>query len=332
MKSTKALVIAGVIYAAVSPLRAQTLYAPAGTVGASSNSFVGVGISTPNNPLTVLADVSSAGSAQIEITPPFGGGSSQSRVSKFRFRATFDNYPTDQGPRVAAQIQAGYQGGVWGTEYLAFQVGNSDDTSRDPSEQMRITAAGNVGIGTTSPQSKLEIDGRITIAEGNRYWSLGAARADGSSNGYPDAAAVSNDGAFAIRDVWMQRDRLRIDYLGNVGIGTTKPDAKLAVNGTIHAKEVIVDTSSSAWSDYVFAPDYRLAPLSEVEQHIKAEGHLPGIPSASDVAEHGITVGEMQAKLLAKIEELTLHQINQEKRIENLEQENRELRSELSAR
>lgn len=100
---------------------------------------------------------------------------------------------------------------------------------------------------------------------------------------------------------------------GNVGVGTTSPGTyKLAVNGTLRAKQVIIDTG---WSDYVFDPDYRLAPLAEVEKQIKAERHLPGIPSASDVAAKGISVGEMQARLLAKIEELTLHQIEQEKRL-----------------
>jgi hypothetical protein len=95
-----------------------------------------------------------------------------------------------------------------------------------------------------------------------------------------------------------------------VGIGTTDPDQALTVNGAVHAKEVLVDTG---WSDYVFAPGYKLAPLSQVEKAIKADGHLPGIPSAGDVAKHGISVGDIDAKLLAKIEELTLHQIEQEK-------------------
>jgi hypothetical protein len=119
-------------------------------------------------------------------------------------------------------------------------------------------------------------------------------------------------------------------FSGNVGIGTSNPTFPLSVNGTVEAKEVIVQTG---WSDYVFAPNYHLVPLSEVEQQIKTEKHLPGIPSAQQVAEHGISLGDMQAKLLAKIEELTLHQIEQEKqiqqqnrRIEHLEQENQELR------
>jgi hypothetical protein len=99
---------------------------------------------------------------------------------------------------------------------------------------------------------------------------------------------------------------------GNVGIGTTNPTHKLAVNGTIKAKEIIVETTG--WSDYVFVDGYTLAPLTEVEAHIKEYKHLPGIPSAAQVAEQGVSIGDMQARLLAKIEELTLHQIAQEKR------------------
>jgi hypothetical protein len=102
---------------------------------------------------------------------------------------------------------------------------------------------------------------------------------------------------------------------GNVGIGTTNPTQKLSVNGTVRAHEVIVDTG---WSDYVFDESYKLTALSETEAFVKAEKHLPGIPSAKEVAEHGISVGEMQAKLLAKIEELTLHVIAQQKEIEAL--------------
>ncbi len=113
---------------------------------------------------------------------------------------------------------------------------------------------------------------------------------------------------------------------GNVGIGTTQPGAyKLAVNGTIHTQEVVVDTTG--WSDFVFDANYRNAPLDEVEAHIKEYKHLPGVPSAEEVAEKGVSLGQMQAVLLAKVEELTLHLIEQEKRIKRLESENAELRA-----
>ena len=79
--------------------------------------------------------------------------------------------------------------------------------------------------------------------------------------------------------------------------------------------------TTTGWPDYVFAEDYPLASLADVERQIKADKHLPGIPSAAEVSEKGISVGDMQSKLLAKIEELTLHAIEQEKEIAELRSE-----------
>jgi len=101
---------------------------------------------------------------------------------------------------------------------------------------------------------------------------------------------------------------------GNVGIGTTTPNAKLAVNGNIRAHEIKVETAN--WPDYVFANGYQLPSLKETEQYIKEKGHLLGIPSAEQVKLNGVDLGEMNAKLLQKIEELTLHLIEQQKRNE----------------
>jgi hypothetical protein len=109
---------------------------------------------------------------------------------------------------------------------------------------------------------------------------------------------------------------------GNVGIGTTDPGSyKLAVEGNIGARDVIV--TNSPWSDYVFQPGYRLRPLNEVGAYIQANHHLPGIPSEAEVKEKGVSLGDMQSKLLAKIEELTLHMIQQQK-------ENQELRERIA--
>ena len=104
----------------------------------------------------------------------------------------------------------------------------------------------------------------------------------------------------------------------NVGIGTTNPQSKLAVNGTITAKEVIV--TNTGWSDYVFRPNYDLKPLSEVGAFVKEHHHLPEIPSEAEVKEKGVSLGDMQAKLLAKIEELTLHMIKAEERNRELQE------------
>ena len=104
---------------------------------------------------------------------------------------------------------------------------------------------------------------------------------------------------------------------GNVGIGTTTPNAKLAVNGNIRAKEIKVETTN--WPDYVFEKDYKLPSLRDTEKHIKEKGHLPGIPSAEEVKANGVDLGEMNAKLLKKIEELTLHLIEKDKKVTSLE-------------
>ena len=105
---------------------------------------------------------------------------------------------------------------------------------------------------------------------------------------------------------------------GNVGIGVSNPQNKLEVCGLVRAKEVIVETM---WCDFVFEKDYRLRPLSEVEEFISLNKHLPEIPPASDVEANGIKVGEVHSKLLLKVEELTLYMIDADKRIQALQAE-----------
>ena len=193
-------------------------------------------------------------------------------------------------------------------------------------ERMRIDANGSVGIGTTAPGAGTVYVGDKLDVEGG-YLRLGCPIGPFFNFYHPNAGAnlkftrigaINGDMYFdAVNDAYNAAStRLFIqNTTGNIGIGTAAPTQKLSVNGAIRAKEIIVDTS---WSDYVFADNYKLASLTEVESKIKAERHLPGVPSAKEVAEKGISLGEMQAKLLAKIEELTLHQIEQEKEITRL--------------
>ncbi|MFC5284235.1 hypothetical protein [Pedobacter alpinus] len=98
---------------------------------------------------------------------------------------------------------------------------------------------------------------------------------------------------------------------GNVGIGTLTPQEKLSVNGKIRAREIKVETAN--WPDYVFGKNYQLPDLKETETFIKINKHLPGIPSAEEVEKNGVSLGEMNAKLLKKIEELTLYVIQLQK-------------------
>ena len=118
---------------------------------------------------------------------------------------------------------------------------------------------------------------------------------------------------------------------GKVGIGTTNPDAKLAVKGDIHAEEVIVDLAVPG-PDYVFEEDYDLTSLKDIEAYIKANKHLPEIPSAKEMEEQGIDLGVMNMLLLKKIEELTLHTIQQENTIQEEKKSNKKMISELLKR
>lgn len=118
--------------------------------------------------------------------------------------------------------------------------------------------------------------------------------------------------------------KMVINKDGSIGIGTlltNNPNGhKLAVNGSIGAKAVRVEVSTSVtWADYVFDKKYKLKSIKELDAYVKTYKHLPNIPSASEVEKDGIDVATMDAKLLEKIEELTLYIIELNKRIELLE-------------
>lgn len=176
---------------------------------------------------------------------------------------------------------------------------------------------GYVGIGTTTPATRLQVSGGSVLLDNNRVleWL--------TPSGSCCWAAMWEDSSNNLQVLNNNAQMTLGGASGNVGIGTTSPQQKLSVNGTVQAKEVLVNTG---WSDYVFDTGYRLTPLSEVASYIDANHHLPEIPTAAEVAAKGVSVGEMEAKLLAKIEELTLHMIEADRRIGRLEQENDFLR------
>ena len=112
--------------------------------------------------------------------------------------------------------------------------------------------------------------------------------------------------------------RMTIKPDGKVGIGTRSPDELLTVAGKIHTEAINVDLNVPG-PDYVFEEDYELRTLEETEEYIQTHKHLPEIPSAKEMEEQGIDLVAMNMLLLKKVEELTLIVIDQNKRIESLE-------------
>ncbi len=127
--------------------------------------------------------------------------------------------------------------------------------------------------------------------------------------------AASGAGKLTITDTTANVDRLQIDSGGNVTVGTSVNNAKLSVIGTISAKEIKVTTSGA---DYVFNAGYALRPLAEVEAFVTRERHLPGVMAAKEMADSGMPVAQVVTVQLAKIEELTLYAIHQQKLIDRL--------------
>jgi hypothetical protein len=198
----------------------------------------------------------------------------------------------------------------------------------------------NVGIGTPSPKSQLHLasdaDHSFLISRADGTYGFRIFRNAQAGNVYFQIGSSSNVWETKIQIGEGEGVNTKLLFNpngGNVGIGTTNPQNKLDVNGTIRAKEVKVETG---WADFVFTPTYKLRPLSEVEQFIKTNGHLPEIPKAEDVQQNGVNLGDMQTKLLQKVEELTLYSIEQEKANAALQQqlaiqaqENLELKQEM---
>ncbi|MBI9053112.1 MAG: hypothetical protein JEY96_04810 [Bacteroidales bacterium] len=203
--------------------------------------------------------------------------------------------------------------GWGGASSSAVIIQLEDDESN---VRMKVMSNGNVGIGTTNPTEKLEISGNIKGPDGESY-----------IKGFKNIFGRSTDGILHLR-AGTSTGSVFLNYYesgnviianggGNVGIGTTSPIYKLSVKGTIGCGEIIVE-NTDGWADFVFENDYKLMSLKELDNYIKANKHLPEIPTTAEVEENGISVGQMNSKLLQKIEELTLHTIKQQELIETL--------------
>jgi len=220
--------------------------------------------------------------------------------------------------------------------------------------QNNLLVNGNAGIGTTSPEARLHVfaplDGSVsplTIGNGNdpgntnvpfgsptggynidfKSWRdvapdqvCARIRAERINNFQPNNALIqAMDLAFYTSygvDQSQLTEKMRVKFNGNVGIGTSNPDQKLTVNGTIHSSAVVVDTAIPV-PDYVFQSSYKLIDLPSLGEYLQKYHHLPEIPSATQIKKEGLNLGEMNTLLLKKVEELTLYLIEKDKEMQS---------------
>jgi hypothetical protein len=217
---------------------------------------------------------------------------------------------------------------------------------------MYLNALGYVGINTTAPQFPLDVYGGWAVMR-QGVWGQSASTA--AAGGY-FTGATNGNGAIIVQGSggtwpawWISGASglleiggngatepssgvLNITTSGNVLIGKTTQSNSgymLDVNGNGRFNQVTVNTSGA---DYVFDSAYRLLSLGQTEAYVRKEHHLPGIAPAAQMQQDGLDLGDNQTRLLAKIEELTLYLIQQEKntaalqeKIEQLEDRNKQL-------
>ncbi|MGO4293495.1 hypothetical protein [Chitinophaga sp. RAB17] len=229
-----------------------------------------------------------------------------------------------------------YRGNSWDT-YLQLLTSNTSNTGGEPAVRMHINQDGNIGLGNTNPFDHLNITGtigtvpnRIAIQNTgipNSLFYVGNTSSDYTvtnqrSTNILESYTDLHVGAANSGNIYFETGRVgttapvRMTILndGTVGIGTnTTGTNKLAVEGTIAARRVKV-TSADPWPDYVFNDSYQLPLLPDLATYIAKNSHLPGIPDATEIARDGQDLGEMNRKLLEKVEELTLYIIQLDKR------------------
>ena len=210
---------------------------------------------------------------------------------------------------------------VSGGKFVISNTGTSETAAVVIDSQKRV------GIGTANPNSMLTVNGNIGIDYGSELRTISSTHKTILRTGWADSQdfltfyvpGSKSDNALP---------KIHIKSDGNVGIGTLQPRSRLTVNGRVHAKEVKVDLNIPG-ADYVFESDYQLMSLPEVERFISINKHLPEIPSAADMEKNGINLSEMNIKLLKKVEELTLHLIDLNKKVGQLNMENEILKDKV---
>jgi hypothetical protein len=327
----KIIIIAITIFGSTNGIYAQLYSSGNNSIPGTK---VGVGTNAPQTILHINSTTAATEIMRIEHKDTFGFGRfTFLNDAGFPNRATFTRYGSKNVTNItplfpAANLLA------FGCNKGSFLISTAGDIGLNSVfgtvQKMRLfidDSTGNVGIGGGAfPQSRVHFNSDV---------ATDSLRITNSTTGHTmaDGLMIGNNGnaAFLINKENSTLDlgtnntsRLKISNTGLVSIGnvTTPAGYKLYVETGILTERVKVAVKTNAeWADYVFANNYNLMPLPKLSEYINTYHHLPNIPSADEVVASGIDVATMDAKLLEKIEELTLHIIELNKRIERLEQE-----------
>ncbi|SES29612.1 hypothetical protein [Pedobacter rhizosphaerae] len=330
----------------------------------------GINTLTPAGNFQIMGDGGFDGSTTLFLTNNSSDYGRTSLVLTGRLQDQNDGWTFGSGARNAITFAQNYASsglkvGDLGEQQYAIQLeGNSNSLGflskgRGNLPNMVLTQAGKIGLGTPSPRAFLDVAnycndlqlscvlGRLEEGDATGDGTFLGVRGYNTTNNYDRKSFALEHSFYGVINSSINfyrggsitgggisfntnanEEKMRIDIYGNVGIGTSAPKEKLSVNGNIRSKEVKVETAN--WPDYVFSIDYPLQSLAEVQRFIKDNGHLPDMPSAQEAETNGIALGEMNKKLLQKIEELTLHLIDKDKQLSTQQSELQILKDALS--
>jgi len=298
-----------------------TLYVPEGVsgIGASSNNNVGVGTASPISKLTIR-----------DINPVFTIESSDAGIFANDIVGKISVHTNESSINGIGEFASlrWISPSIWDHSIntngeLDFSIFLTDVENgvQDYKEVFRIVHTGDIGIGTTAPNAKLEVktnESRLLRLTYNTNESPKLDFYGGESNINIRTTFGSNGASLSLGTVNKNR-ALTVHNGGFIGIWTENPEHHLDVLGRIRANEIYVDMEGVP--DFVFDDKYNLKSLQEVEAYIRANKHLEGIPSAKEMEGKSNALGELNLKLLQKVEELTLYLIEQDKKIKHLENE-----------
>ncbi len=288
-------------------------YGNAVVINGSGN--VGINTSSPTYPLHVVGTSYLNGAVTVGGTLSVTGASTLSGGGTLN--GTFSGTPT-------------FSGGITSSGNVIINTSSEPSlVINTPTSQANFAVAtaagGNYSQQANANDAVLRVALQNGVTQPSPAPNLFLTNQSGGNINFTTGTATNNDAI-----------RMQINNSGQVSIGTARPKNSpyngytLSVYGSIVGTTAYIldPTLGTNWGDYVFDEDYKLTPLKEIETYVKKNHHLPEVPSKQEVIEKGVNLGEMDMVLLKKVEELTLHMIEMEKKDEKMQKEIEALKKE----